>query len=698
MAPPSWIGHTLNGRYQITELLGQGGMSAVYKADDPNLRRAVAVKLIHSHLSDDSEFVRRFEEEATAVAQLRHPHIVQVFDFNHDDNTYYIVFEYVPGETLSDRLKRFHESSRAMPFVDVLRIALQVAKALGYAHQRNLVHRDVKPANVLLNVQSEAILTDFGIVKITGGTQHTATGAVLGTAQYMSPEQIRGTSIDARSDLYSLGVMLFEMVGGRPPFSADSAMTLMMMHMTDPVPDLRNIRPETPPRLIDIIEKALAKEPDERYQSAADLIIDLQHIQEGKTAKAPSISTKKAGSVASPKAASSSSAASAPQSQSPRSNRNLMIGGGILGGIVLLVLFLWLGGVFNSGNSGGEETAENLAVTTPEDAGQAEAAVPIGETPHTPTATDSPTATGQPTNTATSTSQPTVTTPPTDTPNPLEPPSDPSLGSTWIRPQDDMTMVYVPSGSFLMGSNPELDSFADADEQPQREVTVDGFWIDQTEVTNAQFAQFVEATNYVTQAELDGSGWVHLGADFLVVEGANWRHPGGPDTDFEELLNYPVVQMAWNDATAYCEWAGAQLPGETQWEYAAISPESLLFPWGNAFDGNVINFCDINCVLPQSNANFDDGYTQLAPVGSYPDGASWVGALDMIGNVWEWTSDLYLPYPGNTDDSDSYDNEMYVLRGGSWVDGARNSRPANRAINPANRYELLGFRCVRLSS
>lgn len=278
MAKPTWIGKTLGGRYQIESLLGQGGMSAVYKATDPNLGRVVAVKLIHPHLSSDPEFVRRFEEEARAVAQLRHPNIIQVYDFDHDGDAYYIVFEFVPGETLQARLKRMHEAGRRMTLEETVSISGQVADALHYAHNRGLIHRDVKPANVMLNVQGEPILMDFGIVKIVGGTQHTATGAVMGTARYMSPEQIKGERVDERTDLYSLGVMLFEMASGRAPFEADSAMTVMMMHVNDPVPDLSNLRPDVPLGLKRIINKALAKNQNERFQKAGALAEALRNI------------------------------------------------------------------------------------------------------------------------------------------------------------------------------------------------------------------------------------------------------------------------------------------------------------------------------------------------------------------------------------------------------------------------------------
>jgi tRNA A-37 threonylcarbamoyl transferase component Bud32 len=269
-------GQTLNGRYQIETHISQGGMATVYRATDLNLGRVVAVKIIHPHLSRDAEFVRRFEKEAKTIAQLRHPNIVQIFDYNHDDSIYYIVLEMVIGETLQTRLKRLTNDSRTLELEETIAIAAGMGNALEYAHSQGVIHRDVKPANVLLNVQGEAILTDFGIAKMLGETQHTATGAVLGTARYMSPEQIKGRRIDGRTDIYSLGVMLFEMVGGRLPFESDSVMTMMMMHVNDPVPDLRRIRPDVPSALIAIINKALAKEPDARYQSA-EVMADALH-------------------------------------------------------------------------------------------------------------------------------------------------------------------------------------------------------------------------------------------------------------------------------------------------------------------------------------------------------------------------------------------------------------------------------------
>src|SRR5688572_14054966 len=267
MNQPSWIGQTLSGRYKIDGLLGQGGMSAVYKAADPNLKRVVAVKLIHPHLSSDTSFVQRFESEAAAVASLRHSNIVQAYDFNNDNGTYYMVLEFIAGETLQDRMKRLVENGRQLTLEETLKFISNIADAVGYANERGIVHRDIKPANIMLDVQGQAILMDFGIVKIMGGDSHTTTGALVGTARYMSPEIIRGTSPDHRADIYSLGVTLFEMLSGRPPFISDSAMTLMMMHLNDPVPDVRDFRSDVPAEINRILEKCLEKEREDRYQS-----------------------------------------------------------------------------------------------------------------------------------------------------------------------------------------------------------------------------------------------------------------------------------------------------------------------------------------------------------------------------------------------------------------------------------------------
>ncbi len=279
---PSWIGKKLNNRYKIEKLLGRGGMSTVYKATDPNLKRTVAVKIIHPHLTDSPEFVQRFEQEASAVAQLRHNNIVQVYDFDSYGDVYYMVMEYVTGELLSDKLSALNEAGLRLPLADTIRIVATICDAIDYAHQRRLIHRDLKPANIMLNLLGEPILMDFGLAKIIGGNIHTNTGAMIGTAAYMSPEQVHGNA-DLRSDIYALGIILYEMLSGAPPFRSDSTHKVMQKHVSEPVPDIRQVNANTPHSLVAIIEKALAKEPANRFQTAAEMANALRttavHVQ-----------------------------------------------------------------------------------------------------------------------------------------------------------------------------------------------------------------------------------------------------------------------------------------------------------------------------------------------------------------------------------------------------------------------------------
>jgi predicted Ser/Thr protein kinase len=303
MAKSELIGKKLSGRYEVTELLGRGGMSSVYAGNDPNLRRKVAIKVIHPHLSEDPQFISRFEEEAAAVAQLKHPNIIQVFDFNHDDETYYMVLEYVPGVTLQEHLEKIVGDGGTMGTAEAREIVAKVCDALEYAHQRGMIHRDIKPANIMITDAGQVILIDFGVAKMIGGKQHTATGAVVGTALYVSPEQVRGKEPDHRVDLYALGVTMFEMLSGKPPFEADSAMTTMMMHVNEPVPDIRELNPDVPDSLKDVIEKALAKERDDRYKSAADMAKALRSANleavadQGKTTVEPMLAPVPGGDI-----------------------------------------------------------------------------------------------------------------------------------------------------------------------------------------------------------------------------------------------------------------------------------------------------------------------------------------------------------------------------------------------------------------
>ena len=270
MTPASLEGQML-GKYRMLEPLGHGGMARVYRAYHPQLDRYVAIKVLRTDLVEEADFLVRFRREARAVAALRHPNIVQVFDSDVQDDVYYMVLELLEGDTLKTRLNDYRSRSEQMPLGEMVRILLDVLDGLAYAHSEGMIHRDIKPGNVLLTKRGQAVVADFGIARIVGGTHHTVSGALMGTLHYMAPEQgLEGRS-DARSDIYSLGIVLYEMLTQRTPFEADTPLALLMKHVNDPLPLPRKIVPTIPEPFERIVLKALAKNPDDRYQSAAEM-------------------------------------------------------------------------------------------------------------------------------------------------------------------------------------------------------------------------------------------------------------------------------------------------------------------------------------------------------------------------------------------------------------------------------------------
>jgi len=256
------IGQELGG-YRIISQIGQGGMATVYKAFQPSLDRYVAVKVMPPfYTQGDETFVKRFKREAQSIAKLRHPNILIVIDYGEQNGLIYIVMEFVDAGTLTDRL------GKPMPYDQAYEIIEQVASALDYAHSQGLVHRDVKPSNILLPKPDWPLLTDFGLAKIVGGSHLTITGSIAGTPAYMSPEQGQGESVDARSDIYSLGIVLYEMMTGRVPYEAETPMAVIVKHIIEPLPLPTSKNPDLPEAIERVILKALAKNPDDRYQRA----------------------------------------------------------------------------------------------------------------------------------------------------------------------------------------------------------------------------------------------------------------------------------------------------------------------------------------------------------------------------------------------------------------------------------------------
>jgi serine/threonine-protein kinase len=265
-------GDVLGGRYEIRALLGQGGMAEVYAADDRLLGRRVAVKVLRAGLDADRRAVARFRREARAEAALSHPNIVAIHDVGLDGEQPFLVMELVPGETLSEMIWR----DAPLPVERAAEIGVEVAEALAFAHDAGIVHRDVKPGNVMVTPNGRVKVVDFGIARAMAWTPLTGPGPVEGTAAYLSPEQVRGLPLDGRSDVYSLGIILYEMLAGVPPFRGDTPLAIAYRHVEEPPVPLESLRPSTPPGLAAIVMRCLSKDPATRYQSAARLASDLR--------------------------------------------------------------------------------------------------------------------------------------------------------------------------------------------------------------------------------------------------------------------------------------------------------------------------------------------------------------------------------------------------------------------------------------
>lgn len=266
------IGTLISGRFRIEERIGSGGMSTVYRAFDETLERSVAMKILHADISEDPDQLERFRREARAAARLAHPHVVTVIDAGEDDGHPYIVFEHVAGETLKERIRR----EGPLQVQDAVAYAIEIGRALQAAHDERIVHRDVKPQNVLIDGEGRAKVTDFGIARNLDGEGLTAAGRVLGTTDYVSPEQALGESVTEQSDVYSLGICLFEMLVGDVPFKADTQVAVAMKQVREPLPDVQALRPDISAALASVVERSTAKETANRHASMHELVHDLE--------------------------------------------------------------------------------------------------------------------------------------------------------------------------------------------------------------------------------------------------------------------------------------------------------------------------------------------------------------------------------------------------------------------------------------
>jgi serine/threonine protein kinase len=641
-------GQILSDRYRIEQVLGRGGFGYVYRATDIMLSRPVAIKELRPELTQDGAILQRFRNEAIAASNLNHENIVTVYDLLELNGSYYLLMEYVEGGNAASLLAR----SGKVPVPQTTGIAIAICDALAAVHTHGIIHRDIKPGNILLTKTGTPKLTDFGIALMPRGPADpriTPDGVQVGTVAYMSPEQAKGLAIDHRSDIYSLGATLYEMLTGRPylDFGENLYANLELIKDKDPVP-VRRLCSEVPAGLERIVHKALTKEPSERFRSAQEMKNALSRVAVG----------TESGNLR-------------------LASRLIPMGLGLLAASVIMgTVVLWMALLSTKPPALSMTPAAILARSTVSATPSSTAASVPTQAHSPPTATPvSPT----PTYTFRALPSTPTTTPVARTSTPAgSPPASGTCGDIWVRVKDNMKMVYVPEGDIWMGSD-----IGESDERPVHLVHVRGYWIDELEITNSAFERFVLETGYRTDAETAGSGNIWQNGRWNSVNGLAWRHPSKPGEGISAIMDHPVVQVSWNDADAYCAWAGGRLPSEAEWEMAAVGTTGWTYPWGNEFDS--------------TRLNASLGGTQR--VGSYPTGRSPCGSYDMAGNVWEWVSDWYdsnyYAVSPSANPTGPTTGTYKALRGGAWDPSGGDSRSSDRgSLPPSSQGNTIGFRCA----
>jgi serine/threonine protein kinase/dienelactone hydrolase len=658
------------GRYTVIEPIGSGGMGAVYRARDEKLERVVAIKILSPGLVTGDEARRRFRKEALALAKLSHPHIAAVYDVGEQDGVDYLVMECVPGQTLAAKLK-----NGPLPIEDATSIVLQIAGALEEAHERGVIHRDLKPANVMITPKGHAKVLDFGIAKLLepltpDATAATETGLFVGTPLYMSPEQAKGNAVDARTDLWSLGVIYYELLAGKTPFQGDGSIAVLHAIIEDPPASLRESRPDAPQLVNQIICRSLEKDPANRYQSASEVVRETSNLLMRTASSSHDLAAK-------------------------RRTRTVA-----LSATIALLLTIAAGAWYFHRSSrrqwAREEAIPQIASLIAERKPLAAFDVLEMAQSYLPDDPQLKQIADQNTLAASITSSPSEATVAIQDYSAPDAPWH-SLGSTPLKD------VSIPAGYFrwkiskpgvgelveALPARKALDfALGDLQASPNGMVPVSGkkwvayigfigfigpyslpsYFIDRFEVTNRDYQKFVDSGGYEKKEYWsekfmqDGRelSWNEAMAEFRDTTGrpgpAGWiaGHYADGQADF------PVSGVSWFEASAYAAFAGKSLPVLGQWYRAAPS--------------DVARY-----VGPASNITSN----ALAPVGAYK-GVGPFGTYDMAGNVREWVA--------NADDSD----HRFIL-GGSWKSPAYLYFDPE-ALSPFDRSDANGFRCVKNTS
>jgi formylglycine-generating enzyme required for sulfatase activity len=705
------------GHYEVLEVLGRGGFGIVLRAFDESLHRVVAVKILAPEMAATSPARKRFLREARSSAQIRHENVVQVHAVE-SESLPYLVMNFIPGETLQQRLDR----TGPLETQEVLEIGRQIAEGLAAAHDKGLIHRDVKPGNILLEIGTEprVKITDFGLARAVDDASATQSGVVAGTPMFMSPEQAHGERIDHRSDLFSLGSVLYTMCSGRPPFRANSTVGVLKRVAEDTPRPIPEIIPEVPIWLCEIIARLHAKKPEDRYQSArevADLLA--RHLAQ----------LRRTGTVATEAALAPRSGETSPAPvPTPRRARLWAAAALALAGLAglgfaeasgvtdlhdtVIRLFFPKGTLVVEVDDPGVRVSvdgEDLVISG---AGVQEIRLKSGQ--HTIRAVKDGKVVQQELITVSTRGRRVVRVSregqvvddvaesvagkgPSRALAPFDSREAKDRQRTWAdflgvdvvtTNRIGMKLAVIPPGKFLMGGEKTEPDWL-PHESPRHEVEISNpFLIGVYEVTVGQFKAFVRGTDYVTEAEKLGGAlqWVPAEGLHRRDPAIRWKTPGYEQTD-----DHPIVCVSWNDAQAFCKWLSVHegmaymLPTEAQWEYACRAGTLTTFYFGNK-DGE----------LGAHSWGSFNSETKARVVGQKQSNA-W-GLFDLYGNAWEWNADFFNAHSYEVSprvDPLGPDAGPHVIRGGSRVDGVNLLRSAARGfLDHDVCNNVVGFRVI----